>query len=279
VTERPTCRYDRTIGAHLTREHTPECVAVGCQGCRPCTHDEGNPVRHCRVRLRCTSHLGWTEHACPVCLGKIRANLTQITALLALMPAEAVEQGVNSEAANLAGPHADYVTAQWRLINADRAGESVDELDLRDPFTCLTMHERTIREELGHDDTTLVSPTVTASAGYLSWVLTDLARAEDHADTLGSLLGDTARLVMHLEGARKDHRTPQRGAPCPECVGTGNAPQRLVRHHGHWCTADGCTRLHYLDDSGDTWRCPSNPAHEWSHEDYTRWIEEGKLGA
>ena len=222
---------------------------------------------------------GWTEHACPTCLGKIRANLTQITTLLALMPDEALEQGINSEAANLAGPHADYVTAQWRLVNADRAGESVEELDLRDPFTCLTMHERTIREDLGHDDVTLVSPTVAASVGYLSWVLTDLARDEEQARALGDLLGDTTRLVMHLEGARKDHRAPEKGAPCPECTGTGKAPQRLVRHHGHWCTADGCTRLHYLDESGDVWRCPTDPEHEWTHEAYSHWIEERKLGA
>lgn len=277
-----TCRFDRDTKTHLTREHMPECADTSCRGCRPCTHEEGNPVRHCRTRLRCTSHLGWTEQTCPECLAKIRGNLSAIVETLALMPAEAIEQGINSEPANLAGPHADYVTAQWRLINADRAGQPVDELDMRDPYTCLTMHERTIREDLGHDEETLVSASIAASAGYLAWVLTDLARLEDGVLTLTALLGDTSRLRMHMESAMRDGRTPERGAPCPACVEEGNPPQRLTRAYGHWCTAVGCTRLHYLDSSGDTWRCPVDPEHEWSHEDYSRWVEErtgGKVGA
>ena len=267
-----TCRYDREAKAHLTREHLADCTTIACRGCLPCTHEEGNPVRHCRTRLRCTSHLGWTEQTCPECLAKIRGNLTAIVETLALMPAEAEEQGVNSEPANLAGPHADYVTAQWRLINADRAGQQVDELDMRDPYTCLTMHERTIREDLGHDEETLVSATIAKSAGYLAWVLTDLARLEEGVLTLTALLGDTSRLRMHMEGALRDGRAPERGIPCPECVAEGekreqDAP-RLVRQYGHWCTSHGCERLHYLDDSGDVWRCPREPEHEWSHADY-----------
>ncbi len=51
-----TCRWDRDAQAHLTREHLPECIDTTCKGCRPCTHEDGNPVRHCRTRLRCTSH-------------------------------------------------------------------------------------------------------------------------------------------------------------------------------------------------------------------------------
>lgn len=270
-----TCRYDRAASAHVTREHRPECVQRECRGCQPCTHDDnGNTVRHCRARLRCTTHLGWTEHTCPDCLTKIRANLTKILDELALMPSEAEHQGINSEPANLAGPHADYVTAQWRLVNADRAGQTVEELDMLDPYTCLTMHERWIREFLGHDDTTLVSPTIAASAGYLAWVLTDLARTEEGVPTLTALLGDTARLRAHMEGARRDGRSPERGAPCPACVEDGTAPQRLNRIYGHWCLRRDCEQIHYLDDSGDVWRCPADPEHEWTHEDYTKYVEE-----
>lgn len=274
MSERPTCRYDRESKSHLSREHRPECTDTACRGCLPCTHEAGNPVRHCRTRLRCTSHLGWTEQTCPACLAKIRGNLAAIVETLALMPAEALEQGVNSEPANLAGPHADYVTSQWRLINADRAGLPVDELDMRDPYTCLTMHERTIREDLGHDEETLVSASIAASAGYLAWVLTDLARLEDGVLPLAALLGDTARLRAHMESAMRDGRTPERGAPCPACVEEEVAPQRLTRIYGHWCTERGCDRLHYLDDSGDVWRCPVDAEHEWTHEDYSRWVEE-----
>lgn len=292
--EQATCRWDRETKRHLTREHRDDCTAVSCGGCRPCTHDEhGNPVRHCRTRLRCTSHLGWDEHACPKCLRKIRENLDGITNALAIMPAEATERGrIDSEAANLAGPHADYVTAQWRLVNASRDGHDVEELDLRDPYTCLTMHERTIRELLGHDETTLVSETITEAASYLAWVLTDLSRDEENACLLQPLLGDTAALRTHVEVEARQRQLPTRGAPCPECVTTlakkretlteAGVPEsewpsmrapRLVRHYGHWCIDDGCELIHYLDESADEWVCPDNPEHAWPHEDYSRWIE------
>ena len=288
------CRYDRDAKAHLLREHKPECMDRACKGCLPCTHEDGNPVRHCRTRNRCTSHLAWEEFTCPECLGKIRDRLTAACDLLALMPGEAVEQGIHSEPANLAGPHADYVTTQWRLINADRDGESVEELDLRDPYTCLTMHERTIREHLGHDEDVLVSATVERAADYLAWALTDLSRDEDGALLLSALLGDLGVLVTHMEAALRDARTPDRGAPCPECVAamgerkeelqaTGvpedewprlRAP-RLVRFYGHWCIDPDCTRPeHHVTDLGDVWRCPADREHEWSHADYSRWVEE-----
>lgn len=263
-----TCRYDREADQHLTREHLAECANNACRGCRPCAHDDaGNPVRHCRTRRRCTSHLAWGEYACPTCLGKIRGNLNAILEALAIMPAEAVEQGLNSEPANLAGPHADYVTAQWRLVNADRNGEEVEELDMRDPYTCLTLHERTIREDLGHDEHTLVSPDVASTARYLDWVLTDLARDERQADAITPLLADTKALRNHVEAALRDSRAPERGIPCPACVEAERDAPRLVRRYGHWCWSSECQQLHYLDETGDEWRCP-NCGERWTHADY-----------
>ena len=167
-----------------------------------------------------------------------------------------------------------------------------------DPYTCLTMHERYIREHLGHDETTLVSDTIAASAGYLAWVLTDLARLEDGVPLLSALMSDTAQLRLHIEGARRDQRTLDRGVPCPECVADmeakkaaleaarvprGDWPklnaERLQRHYGHWCTRAGCERLHYLDDSGDVWRCPVDAGHEWSNADYEARLVERRKGA
>jgi len=262
-----TCRFDRTTGTHLTRACLANCLDPACRGCTPCTHDtDGNPVRHCRTRTRCTSHLAWGEYACPTCLGKIRDDLTAIVDALALMPDEAIERGINSEPANLAGPHADYVTAQWRLVNAARNGEQVEELDLRDPYTCLTMHERTIREDLGHDSLVLVSPNVAATVAYLDWVLTDLAHLEDQADALAALRDDAAKLRNHVEAALRDSRTPDRGIPCPTCTEAHKSAPRLSRRYGHWCARPDCTRPHYIDDRGDTWRC--TVGHEWSHAEY-----------
>ena len=273
------CRWDREAERHLTREHLAECVDRTCRGCRPCRHDDdGNPVRHCRTRRRCTSHLGWDEYACPTCLGKIRGNLTAVLDALALMPDEAAERGVSSEPANLAGPHADYVSAQWQLVNADRNGESVEELDMRDPYTCLTMHERSIRDWLGHDESTLVSSTVTKSAGYLDWVLTDLARDEEAAPFVAALLGDTAVLRGHVEAALRDSRAPERGIPCPECVAFGRQAPRLIRHYAHWCTREDCEREHVADATADTWRC-SACGTEWTHTDYEARLVERRRTA
>jgi len=269
-----TCRWDRDAERHLTREHRADCVSVACPGCLPCTHDQhGNPVRHCRTRRRCNAHLDWDEYACPTCLGKIRANLTAIVIGLALMPEEAEERGINSEPANLAGPHADYVTATWRLINARRNGVEVEELDENDPYTCLTKHERGLREWFGHDDVVLVSATVSKAADYLAWVLTDLARDETMAPVLPDLLADTARLRDHIESEARTRPVQTRGAPCPRCAEEGKAPQRLVRHLGHWCMKPGCTQTHYLDDTGDTWVCPVDREHTWTQKDYSAYVE------
>ena len=290
------CKYDRETGKHLTREHLADCLDPKCDGCRPCTHDDdGNPVRHCRTRRRCTSHLAWEEFTCPACLAKIRDNLDRTLEALTLMPREAELRGIDTEPANLAGPHADYVRAQWRLINAERNGESVDELDMRDPYTCLTFLERECREHLGHDDITLVSETISGAASYLDWVLTDLARDEEASAWLvPSILSHTATLRLHVETALLDSRTPERGIPCPDCVREmgkrkealqeAGVPEdewpklrapRLVRHYGHWCTREGCEKIHYLDTSGDVWRCESG--HEWTHAEYeARLVERRK---
>lgn len=286
-----TCRYVHHAEAHLTREHQHDCTDIACLGCQPCQTDgAGNPVRHCRIRRRCASHLEWGEHACPGCLNKIRGNLTAIVDQLALMPDEAEHQGIDSEPANLAGPHADFVTAGWRLTNQGVPWEAIrndhgeivvkgilETLDMRDPYTCLTMHERLIREDLGHDQTTLVSPTIAACASYLDWVLTDLARDEGHAHHVVELLADTARLRGHVEAVLRDSRAPERGIPCPECVRAERDAPRLVRHYGHWCTQPGCDRLHYLDTSGDRWTCPACQA-AWTHADYEARLVERKHG-
>lgn len=265
-----TCRWDRDTKRHLLRSHQPDCTRVLCRGCLPCTHDDtGTPVRHCRTRTRCASHLTWDQHTCPRCVTKIRADLTAVVDEAALAELEALERGVDSEAANLAGPHADAVTVSWRLINAARAGEVVEELDMLDPYTCLTAHERWIREDLGHDAVTLVSETLARSADYLAWVLTDLARDEDRTYLLAGLLSDLARLRGHMEASRGDSRTPTQGAPCRSC---GDAAPRLRLTRGHWCDDADCRREHHVDDTGDRWVCPRDRSHWWTTEDYRRWV-------
>ena len=275
-----TCRWDREAKAHLLREHLRECVSVACKGCRPCTHDDdGNPVRHCRTRNRCTSHLGWREFTCPECLGKIRANITRLLDTLALMPHEAAEQGVNSEAANLAGPHADHETWRRRMFANLELGIDTEDADDNDPWQVLGKRERWIREDLGHDSVTLTSEWLWQTCDYLCWVLTDLARMEDQVLIVADLLGETRRLADFAESVRHNSHAPERGIPCPECVTDKRDAPRLVRHYGHWCMKDGCREDHYLDATGDVWRCPQDAKHEWTHTDYeARLVERRRAG-
>lgn len=39
----------------------------------------------------------------------------------------------------------------------------------------------------------------------------------------------------------------------------------------------GCQQVHYLDSSGDVWRCPQDVAHEWTHQDYEDRLVERKM--
>lgn len=266
------CRYDREAKKHVTREHLSECVDVACLGCKPCTHDDqGNPVRHCRTRNRCTSHLGWTEQTCPVCVGKVRTNLTRILTAMSLMPAE-VEQVGRTDRTAAAGyvPGASAHPGAWRarrLYNA-KTGGYVEDYDEGDPWQMLGLRERMIREDLGHDHR-LVSNTLAETCGYIAWVLTDLARDEQQVVVIAELMSETARLADHLEAILRDSRKPERGAPCRSCP---TPAPRLQLRPGHWCDDEGCTRTHYADDSGDRWVCPSDREHWWSAADYRRWV-------
>jgi hypothetical protein len=224
-----------------------------------CQHDDnGNPVRHCRVRRRCNSHLEHGEYACPRCLAMIRTNLHDIVDKLALMSDEATEQGVNSEAANLAGPHASPPELKRRLIWQRSAGIEVEELDPNDPVTVLAVREQCIREDLGHDELVLCSPTVAQSAAYLEWVLTDLARDETQVVILSDLMAETARLVAHLDAVRHDQQGTEAGAPCPNCPVP--AP-KLRRQWGRQA-------------KDDRWVCPADRGHAWDDVSYRKWVRD-----
>lgn len=275
-----TCRYDRDNKTHLTREHLAECADPTCRGCRPCTHEEGSPVRHCRTRLRCTSHLGWTEQTCPTCLGKVRTNLTRILTAMALMPAEVEEAGNLRTAAAGYVPGATAHPGAWRarrLYNV-KTGGYVEDHDELDPWQMLGLRERMIREDLGHDHR-LVSNTLAETCGYIAWVLTDLARDEEQTVVIAELMSETARLADHLESVLHDSRKPERGAPCRSCperfdpeTGESKGRPRLHLKPGHWCESEGCTREHHADDTGDLWVCPADRDHWWTAADYRRWV-------
>jgi hypothetical protein len=188
------------------------------------------------------------------------------------MPFEAEFVGVESEAADLAGPVANVITSRWRRVNAAQNGGWVEETDWTNPGVVLGEWERMIREDLGHDSLTLVSDTLMGSAAYLGWVLTDLARDDGQALVLAELGAALHRTRSHLESVRHDGADVERGAPCPVCSegldpeGDEKAP-RLVRKYATWDQSGAC----------DSWRCPRDSDHTWSEADYRLRIADDYL--
>jgi hypothetical protein len=91
-----TCRYDRDKREYLTPEGDP------------CRRDEyGDPTRHCGVRRSCGQHIGPHELTCPRCIGRTRQDIRAIADLAPLAMVEALGDGINSEAAQIAGPATD----------------------------------------------------------------------------------------------------------------------------------------------------------------------------
>src|SRR5690348_9354345 len=98
------CRWDNEAGDYLDDGE-------------PCRRDEyGDPTKHCTARRTCAQHVGAGELTCARCIGRVRSTLRRIPALAALMPVVALEGGVNSEAASLAGPAADPEAWMWRRV-------------------------------------------------------------------------------------------------------------------------------------------------------------------
>lgn len=226
---------------------------------RPC------PRTHCAMRGTCPNHVDVAvgEHTCPSCVGKIRTTLTRVVETVALMDGEAEHKGVESEAADLAGPSANLVVHKWRLVNAAKSGQAVEEIDMLDPYSCLATYEDGIRFCLGHDQERPVSPTLSEAASYLDWSLTDLARDPEYLRLMEELAADSRRLLAYLEGVLRDSRTPERGAPCPTCSDATSDDEdrhapRLVKRYAE----------HDKTGASDRWVCPDDNAHWWYEGDY-----------
>jgi hypothetical protein len=103
------CRWDNEAGAYLTPDG--ETCDV--------------PKReHCSARKTCPNHLAWGELTCARCLGRTRTDIAQIVQRAALMLPEALVAGVDSEAANMAGPAADPEAWMWHQITRKKAIEA-----------------------------------------------------------------------------------------------------------------------------------------------------------
>lgn len=270
------CYRDRDTDTHYTRNtHTTTCTNPDCRGCRPCPADN-----HCNARRNCTWHLPPTELVCGECLHTTRRNLRWVGNLAALMLPAALDAGINSEAANLAGPVADPEAWSWRKAAA-RAGADhgrawhislIEDDDEHHPALVTGRWAHMLAEAYGHP--TPPSTGTSWAVAYLDRTLHRLAHDPDQ--DFPTFAREIRKCRQHLEAVLHNDDRPDRGAPCPECTNdeTGVGP-RLVREWGHWCDRDDCTRIHHDTTDGDWWVCPRNrDEHRWTHEDYTRWIED-----
>lgn len=268
------CKWDSEAGDYLVNG-------------KPCRRDDyGDPTRHCTARRTCSVHIGRDELTCPRCIGRTRADIRWIENLAALMPIEALVQGVNSEAANIAGPAGDPLVLSWRRINHAQASGTLigDGIEETAPTEVLGIWQAMLSEDYGHplpDRITLIT-----AAAYLDRNLTKVAN--DPEQDFPLLAREIRKSRTHLESVLHNSGRPERGAPCPECTSeTSGLGPRLVRKYPHWCDDEDCTQqFHYStvldgltgearpDTSGDWWVCPRNRDHAWSHEDYARWIED-----
>ena len=256
------CRWDREAEDYLLPDGSP---------CR--TDAYGDPTRHCTARRTCAEHVGWGELTCARCIGRTRMDIRVIRDRSVELFPVALHAGVDSEAAMLAGPAADVEAWSWRKVAAKQGRawhvSLMEDDDEHHPYTVLTRWEFMLRDDYDQqrDDPTSIS----AAADYLERILPRLAHDDEQDFPL--FARELRKCRQHLENVLQDGTQPERGAPCPDCKDEGHVV-RMVREYGHWCEAEDCERIHYLDDTGDRWVCPRNRDHWRSEEDYRRWVAD-----
>lgn len=262
------CHYDPDRG-WLTVEHRSDCKATDCKGCRPCSKS------HCAMRDRCPNHVEQQAgiYTCPSCIGKTRRAVRAIAERYAELPEEFDYENIGSEVVNLHGPAAtpeQYAERRRRLMDQyDQAGvcefpkHNLVTADPHHPYAVLGRWDMEVREIFQQPTDLFI--TVSRAADYLAGdVLDTFAHYREFED----FAADIARCLSHLEDVLALSQRPELGAPCPTCRETsadGKGP-RLHKRFGRDITG--------LDD---TWHCPIEPAHWWSHRDYRERVDEDFL--
>jgi hypothetical protein len=294
------CYRDRDNGVRFIKDaHRPDCVEVDCKGCQVC------PERHhCTAKRNCSWHLDEGVLRCGRCLAGVRRDLRWIGDLSALVAVQALADGVNSRAANLAGPAADpRALAEWQVarksylrafeergrITEEQHLHALEALSADDdehhPYAVLTRWQMMLSEDYGHELPRRLS--TLGALGYLDRQLHRVANDEEQDfDLLRSELRDCRR---HLESVLHNDTERDKGAPCPTCREARRAEweaaerdgreverkrlPRLERHYAHWCDDETCQRIHFADDGSDVWRCPRDASHWWTQNGYAELLQ------
>lgn len=271
------CYRDRDTGVRFIRNgHHHDCGEPECRGCKVCPERD-----HCTAKRNCSWHLPAGTLTCGRCLGEVRQELRWVGDLSALMPTQAIADGEDSQAANLAGPTAD--ARDWRAISlarrhrltahllADRiteeqavkAMETLEPDDEHHPERVASTWALMIAEDYQHP----LPPRLT-----ISWCLDYLDRqlhriANDGEQDFGLLKAELRKCRKHLEAVIHNDTRRDRGAPCPTCREDGQVV-RLERHYPHWCADEECRKIHFTDEHSDVWRCPKDSGHWWTQQGY-----------
>jgi hypothetical protein len=256
MSEKPQPCYREVNGAYFTRnDHRHDCEEVDCRGCVTC------PGRHCIARKSCTWHVGETELTCGRCISVVRTDLRWIESLAALMLTQAIADGLESEAASLAGPAADPEAWTWRKVAAKQGRawhvSLIEDDDEHHPARVTGTWARMVSEDYGHD---------MPSNAPLAWCVAYLDRtlhriAHDDGQDFPLLGSELKKCRQHLEAVLHNDTKPDQGAPCPACHDAGmEKPPRLGRVYAESWQAD--------DDHLDFWRCPRDRRHVWTEYDY-----------
>lgn len=291
------CRWDREREAYVDRESDQEC--------KPSRDEYGDPMHHCAGKRSCSIHIRAGELTCPRCISRTRHTIRRIREIAPLMLPVAIGAGVNSEAANLAGPgtdprgwsqrrlamfsHLDTWQALGRITEDQHthALALMPDDDELHPYALLTRWQLMLSEDYGQPLPAVM--TVVSAADYLE---RNLARiANDEEQDYGLFHRELKACLDHMEAVLHTSLRPERGKRCPTCQ--EDQPEKLAprlrRNYGHWCEDDGCEKVHYSlvldklsgewvpDTSGDWWSCPAqpkNPRHQWTHESYRKWADE-----
>lgn len=263
-------RFEDTWYVH--ERHETNCPG-DCDGCETCH-------RHCTCRPACAEHID-QDHpiTAPTCVASTRADIGWIVTLSSLMLPEAIVQGLDSEATNLAGPAAN--PEAWQNRKASAAAGRADHISLIEPDD--EQHPLSVLGtwvvRLGGAQDHSFTATLTQ---YASWIAARLHDSDLHHAGIAQRPDGTFRTLRtklracrdHLETVLHDTRTPERGVHCPACreVGAIHVPRLTRRYADHIAIPAGkeCGRKDCRTCAGkdDTWHCPTNPEHWWTNPDY-----------
>jgi hypothetical protein len=233
----------RHEGTWYARNRHADGCPGDCDGCEVCD-------LHCTCRAACKQHLDDSHPlTAPACIGRVRDDLRAIVDLTAMLPPEAEHKGIDSEAANLAGPATDAEAWSHRKASA-MAGRAdhvstLEEDDEAHPLRVLGTWDFMLREDYAQP--TALRATVSRSADYLDGQLDRLA--QDDGQDFPLFAREVRACRLRIEAVLHDGEQRDTGAPCMTC----GVP--LVREWGRLVAADG-------------WRCPR--CREFSTEDQYR---------